>query len=125
MLTYLLMNICFMLMVFYALLMLLTFATYLCISIYAYSLLCLLMHAYVGYLFAYGLYYQQRNFLLRLWAREEREVFRGGFMYIRGLILPLSIFLFFLPDATSCIISLIQLCFQSLSLLVSPPLPQV
>jgi hypothetical protein len=83
------------------------------------------MHAYVGYLFAYGLYYQRRNFLLRLWAREEREVFRGGFMYIRGLILPLSVFLFFLPHATSCIISLIQFCFQSLPLLVSPPLPQV
>jgi hypothetical protein len=57
-LTHLLMNICFMLMVFYALLMLLTFTTCLCTSIYAYALLCLLMHAYVGYLFAYGLYYQ-------------------------------------------------------------------
>jgi hypothetical protein len=43
---------------FYALLMLLTFAACLCTSVYAYGLLCLLMHAYVGYLFAYGLYYQ-------------------------------------------------------------------
>jgi hypothetical protein len=84
--------------------MLLIFAACLCTSVYAYGLLCLLMHAYVGYLFAYGLYYQRRNFLLRLWAREERDVFRGGFMYIRGLVLLLSIFLFFLPHATSCII---------------------
>jgi hypothetical protein len=53
MLTYLLIYICFILMVFYALLMLLTFATCLCISVYAYSFLCLLMHAYVCYLFAY------------------------------------------------------------------------
>jgi uncharacterized membrane-anchored protein len=84
--------------------MLLIFAACLCTSVYAYGLLCLLMHAYVGYLFAYGLYYQRRNFLLRIWAREERDVFRGGFMYIRGLVLVLSIFLFFLPHATSSII---------------------
>jgi hypothetical protein len=43
-----------MLMVFYALLMLLTFATCLCISSYAYGFLCLFMHAYACYLFAYG-----------------------------------------------------------------------
>jgi hypothetical protein len=43
-----------MLMVFYASLMLLIFATCLYISSYAYSFLCLFMHAYVCYLFAYG-----------------------------------------------------------------------
>jgi hypothetical protein len=54
MLTHLLMHICFMLMVSYALLMLLTFAACLCTSVYAYGFSCLLMHAYVCYLFAYG-----------------------------------------------------------------------
>jgi hypothetical protein len=39
---------------FYALLMLLTFAACLCTSIYAYGFLCLFMHAYVCYPFAYG-----------------------------------------------------------------------
>jgi hypothetical protein len=43
-----------MLMVFYALLMLLTVAACLCTSSYAYGFLCLFMHAYVCYLFAYG-----------------------------------------------------------------------
>jgi uncharacterized MnhB-related membrane protein len=54
MLTHLLMYICFMLMVFYALLMLLTFAACLYTSVYAHGFLCLLMHTYVCYLFAYG-----------------------------------------------------------------------
>jgi hypothetical protein len=44
----------FTLMDFYALLMLLTFAACLCTSSYAYGFLCLFMHAYVCYLFAYG-----------------------------------------------------------------------
>jgi hypothetical protein len=44
----------FTLMDFYALLMLLTFAACLCTSSHAYGFLCLFMHTYVCYLFAYG-----------------------------------------------------------------------
>jgi hypothetical protein len=83
------------------------FATCLCTSVCAYGFLSLLMplvYAYVYLSICLWVMISAKEFSVGLRSMEEREVFSGGSVYIRGLVLPLFCLSFFLLHATFCIL---------------------
>jgi hypothetical protein len=111
----------------YVCLYLCIFATYLCTSVCAYGFLCLLMplmYAYVYLSICLWVMISAKEFSIGLQSMEEREVFSGGSVYIRGLVLPL----FYLSSSCNVLHSLLNTSFSSPSLVqprLSCPLPSL